>query len=168
MVSVSVSALPSKKVWGSNLVSGLSVQSLQVLLVYRALQFAPECPGELSVWFKVWMVVWLSVSTVIGGWPIQRVPILSPPDSWHRLQQTPATPVWIKQVQKMNAWVGNGGKGQMVQKLDQMIRTANVKKLSNFWKFPNQTWCTVLFPHIQKLSRAACAQMVLEFQSRAT
>ena len=39
-------------------------------------------------------------SAAIGWRPIQDGPRLSPPDSWERLQQTPATQNWISRYRK--------------------------------------------------------------------
>lgn len=39
----------------------------------------------------------------------------------------------------MYALVGNGGKGQMVQGMDQTFRTANSKNQSHLWRLLNQT-----------------------------
>lgn len=55
------------------------------------------------VW--LWRVVSLSVNPVIGLPPIQGVPLLSPLDGLDRLQQTPATPVWIKHRKLVDVFV---------------------------------------------------------------
>ena len=92
-------------VWGSNLSPGLSVWSLHVLPVH--VWVFSRKSGFLS-WSKDMLVRWVdqfkltigvsdteylssSVSPVIGWWPTQGGPRLSPPDKWDKLQQTHVT-----------------------------------------------------------------------------